>query len=181
MYHGVYSVHPDRSVTSWGRRVARISPKRALMSSLAAVLLAAADHSRCPAFDMRLHRPARATGAITSVGAEVAGVSLALCDSILAEFVLLSLRLLLPLVLPSAARRGGAAWRRPRQLWRRGAAAAIIRRLGRAASASPAAFSGPRGSPVRLAAVCYVCKKVPGVAAYFLALCVCLRMCHVCS
>ena len=98
----------------------------------------------------RLHRPARATGAITIVGAEVAGLSSALCDSILAEFVLLSLRSLLPLVLPAAARRRGAAWRRPRQLWRRGAAAAIIRRLGRAARACPAAFSALRGSRARL-------------------------------
>ena len=110
------------------------------MSSPAAALLAAAHPSHCPAFDVLLYRPARPTTVTTVAGTEVAGVSSALCDSIMAEFVLLSLRSLLPLVLPAAARRCGAAWRRPRHTWRRGAAAAIIRRLGRAARTSPATF-----------------------------------------
>ena len=116
----------------------RLCPCR--MSSPAAALLAAAHPSHCPAFDVLLYRPARPTTVTTVAGTEVAGVSSALCDSIMAEFVLLSLRSLLPLVLPAAARRCGAAWRRPRHTWRRGAAAAIIRRLGRAARTSPATF-----------------------------------------
>ena len=57
------------------------------MSSPAAALPAAADHSRCPAFDVHLHRPARATGAITAINAEVASVFSALGGSIFVNFV----------------------------------------------------------------------------------------------
>ena len=76
-----------------------------------------------------------------------------------ARIVLLAFLSLLPLVLPVAARRLGAARRRSRQLWRRGATAAIIGRLGRTVRASPAALARPRGSPMGLAAACRVCKK----------------------
>ena len=48
--------------------------------------------SRCLVFDLRLHRPAKTTGATTAVGAEVAGTSAALDGSIIADFAPLSLR-----------------------------------------------------------------------------------------
>ena len=145
------------------------------VSPPASLLPAAADPSRCLAFDLRLHRPARTTGATTVVGAEVAGVSSAVGGSILAEFVPLSLRSLLPLVLPTAARRRGAAWRRPRRLRRRSSAAATAGRLGRASRASPAALSATRGSPARLACSPRVCKKCRGSLCFF-SLCV-----HACA
>ena len=149
------------------------------MSPPAAVLPAAADPSRCLAFDLRLHRPARTTGATTVVGAEVAGISSAVGGSILAKFVPPSLRSLLLLVLPTAARWHGAAWRRPRRLRRRSSAAANTRRLGRADRASPAALAATHGSRARLA--CFrMYAKSARFAAHFLALSVRLCARHVC-
>ena len=74
---------------------------------LVVALLAAADPSRCLAFDLLLRRPARPTAVITVVGAEVVGVSAAVGVSILAEFVLLSLPLA---AFAGAAGRREAAW-----------------------------------------------------------------------
>ena len=108
---------------------------------------------------------------ITTVGAEVAGVSSLPYGSVLDDSVLLVLLLCASCVmLTDAVRRPGAARRRPRQLQRRGAAAAIIGWLGRAARAFPAALVGPRGSPVRLAVHCVCMQKVANVAPCFLAL-----------
>ena len=50
---------------------------------------------RCPAFHSLLHRPARPTGVITVVGAEVAGVSAAIGGPIVAAFMQISLHSLL--------------------------------------------------------------------------------------
>ena len=61
------------------------------MSSPAGARLHLQPTDRCPAFDLLLHRPARPTGVITVVGAEVAGVSAAIGGSIVATFMLISL------------------------------------------------------------------------------------------
>ena len=61
------------------------------MSSPAGARLHLQPTDRCPAFDLLLHRPARPTGVITVVGAEVAGVSAAIGGSIVATFKLISL------------------------------------------------------------------------------------------
>jgi hypothetical protein len=79
-------------------------------------------------------------------------------------------------MLPAAARRRGAAWRRPRRLRRRSSVAATTRRLGRAARASPATLAATRGSRARLACFPCVCKKVRGSLRVFsrcVYVCVC--------
>jgi hypothetical protein len=130
------------------------------VSSPAAALPAAAHPSRCPAFDLLLHRPARPTAVTTVVGAKVAGVLSAGCRSILDVLVFFSL---LPALLAGRWRRRGVAMRRIRQLWLRSSAAATIGVLGRAARASPAARMAPRGSPTALPCLSPSAAKCCGV------------------
>ena len=93
-----------------------------------------------PAFDSLQHYAARATATIATIEDGLAGGSPAGCGAFLDVSELLSL---LPLLLPVAARRLGAARRRQRRLFRRSSAAARTGRLRRASRASLAALAAP--------------------------------------
>ena len=76
-----------------------------------------------PAFDSLQHGAARRIGAITTIEDDLTASSAAVCGTFLDDSVPLWL---LPLLLPVAARRPGAARRQQRRLWRRIRAAAIF-------------------------------------------------------
>ena len=111
-------------------------PRRALRQTH---LVTAQPTYPSPAFDSLQPGAAQTTGVIATIEGDLAGGSAAGCGSVLDDLVLFSL----PLLLPVAARRPGAARRRPRSVRRCISAATTFVRLGRAARASPASLATP--------------------------------------